>query len=390
MAVSRLLSSSRSRPIRIMPPRRSASEVEVAASKMQKAAYKMQSQASSRFVEETMKDKPDLVSSIVRHLKSLGVVEKKAKRGAGAVKNEMSGSEQEDEEDVDSVAPSCCRKRKLKLSDTPSSESSATLDMVASPPAKATAVTKGQEWQIVHDVLPKRYVNYTDIPPHYWKHMLTLLEPVSLSAGNIRGLTGSQKKHVPKEPLQELATFMADLEMFQVVPAELRVISRLIQELKLRNEARGRRLMNVALPVNWEKDGHFSIHEDKGIVQLQWVTTNSTLEKRAVPDKVLRGTAFVALQLVMNWSMQSAAIFNGGTGQYTLCSLVFPETLSYEADIEHEDDKGRSEALSAELVQSGEGNLQADSFEQELAFEASGLKQGVTVETAIPPLPKAT
>ena len=163
-----------------MAPKRSAEKMEAEAAKLQRRAFLMQTKASQLFVHEVMRDRPDVVPSIVRHLKSLGIKDGK-KRGRVASQSE----DEDDDKPESAVEPQAAvsppKKQKCRHS---SSEGSVAGGAQASGSQDNEWQDAGKvEWRLVQDVTPRRYPTFQDIPPHYWRHILSTVEPISLSLG---------------------------------------------------------------------------------------------------------------------------------------------------------------------------------------------------------------
>lgn len=129
------------------------------------------------------------------------------------------------------------------------------------------------------------YTTVGSIPPKYLIDILHHLEPVSMAPAALRGLVKKGAKHICKEELLKLWTFITNLDPDSDLPALFHDSALLMQHAKRFNELRGRPARELALPPVWPSIGYCVVDATS--------KKKAFLKHRVLDKKVVMPAAFL-------------------------------------------------------------------------------------------------
>jgi hypothetical protein len=166
--------------------------------------------------------------------------------------------------------------------------------------------------------VPRKYGSYASLPHHYLMDLLGHCEPCAFSKAALKGMMQGMKKMEAKAELLRLLTFISDIPGEQAILANLRNMGDQRTLFIQANEALGRRARDMVLPVIWQVDGVYQAQErDK---QYWLVAVRGEREaKLDLGNQVVPGLE--AIEIVSNWSSNSACLTVQGTAVRIVCLL---------------------------------------------------------------------
>ena len=310
-----------------MAPKFSKMSASEQAARLHQRAVEVQTNASIKEVNDILKRWRDLAESTLKHLESLGA-------------REAGGSST-----IEKPKPS----KPLAISDAGSLESTPQTSELSEelPMAKKGRLS-------IQDPIPRCYNQVQLLPPQYLVYLLSQMEPISLSEGQLRtSLCAGRSRHIPKQPLLEMFTALTGLRPSDELSPNMRVVVVLVEWVCEQNVSRRRLLREVRLPVQWPKDGIYIFWVEKSSAK-SIAICRVTGARKDVPKEFLRQVKDANKIYISNNHDQTAAQLVDGGG-FARCNLValFPEMM--------ESIVWRSGVSSAA---SGSGHVDADEQER--------------------------
>lgn len=207
------------------------------AARLHARALEVETNASIKEIMAALKARRDIVPSVVNYMKGLGV-----KFGTS---NESPGSTEKQSQKTP--------KRELQSPVAPGAPQAEDQDEDVETPSKQAR--RGD----VRPTIPRCYTSVGMVPPHYWLHILSEIEPVALSKSALLALRPPKSKHIPKAVLMEIVEhcfgFRADDEMTN----DMHKLDKLLAHCKFENARRSRLCREMRLPPQWDRDGVYTL-----------------------------------------------------------------------------------------------------------------------------------
>lgn len=160
-------------------------------------------------------------------------------------------------------------------------------------------------------------------PPQYFVHVLSSVEPISLSAQQLKVLAPAKSKHIPKALLLELGGAVTNCKPDDEVPASFRDISRLVDAVREFNTSQGRPCSQVLLLADWSKAGKFELNLSSAPYT---VIKTSTKQSKPIPKSFLDSASSVAdIYIAKNYSEREATIVDPNGFVRCPLSSLFPD-----------------------------------------------------------------
>ena len=283
--------------------------VEDEISRLQARTLKLQYKSIMQEVLDMLKDRPELLPSALQHMKNIHGV-----RSAGMAKPGLPCSlvDEDDSEFIDETP-----KKKAKLTGTPMRSPSASTD--ASSPA--SVVTRAD--------IPKCYTKGNSLPPVYFSHAITALEPIALSKNAMSAICDRGQKIPSKAKLLEIFELLTTMGHDDDFPPVLHKIPVLTRSAKAFNESRGRPGRELQLPPIWLNAGVYKIimpseggQGDAAQLSVQHTSLNIT---KVVPPVFNAGCDFREIYVEKNFNENRAQLVNP-----TTCSRLPLQSISLE------------------------------------------------------------
>lgn len=204
--------------------------------------------------------------------------------------------------------------------------------------SEAGTTTSGDDGEVIGNVgnksvkkwMPRCIMTFEGMSPVYFQHILSTLEPASLSIVAMRGLCTGAPKHLPKKALCEVFEFISGTSPDQHLMPESHYMPYLLYTLGELSAARKHPAARLVLPPAWPTNGVYAIKKSKKGV----VLTRRLLDKIAdLPaDFIFKCRPNDEVWIEANHSDSNAKVVRG-YARY-LCILSFPEvSYSFNAGV---------------------------------------------------------
>jgi hypothetical protein len=309
--------------------RRSYSEE---AERLQQRSLEVQTKGQIEWVMKSLKERRDLVASVVQHLEKCGV-----KRPA---KFQYKAEQKEDA----STQPA------KKLKEEPSERGSAGLSDGRTENGEGAAEEEGDEdggkSKEVLPFVPRKYSTWQDVPPHYLEELLACLEKVSCAKAALKGLVPKGKKIVKAEPLLQIFELITGWDRAADIHPGDRNVELLKQKLTKVNMERGRLARDLEIPLNWVKSGIYTLTPVPGGCGLL-VHSLVKAGKKEFPVQNPKLT-LDQFRVEFNFCDNRAIIVHPCSPSQTLCALLWAPTLSssFCSPVKFDKDKGVLEEVA--------------------------------------------
>lgn len=175
----------------------------------------------------------------------------------------------------------------------------------------------------VDNMIPRCHQVWSSVPPQYFVHVLSCVEPISLSAQQLKVVAPPKSKHIPKALLLELWEAVTNCMPDDEVPAPFRDISRLTAAVLEFNTAQGRPCAQVLLPADWSQAGKYELQL---ATPPYTVTKKATKESKPIPKSFLDSASSVAsIYITKNFSEREATIVDPNGFVRCPLSSLFPD-----------------------------------------------------------------
>jgi len=228
--------------------------------KLQQRALQLQAKSSMDWIAKVLKDRCDLVPSVVQHIKALI-----AHPHGGSIMGEHGDAclPTKDALELSPGSTGTGDTSELPLGASALSSSASDAQSVVSQPTDDDDLL---------DAIPRKYQNWAQVPPGYILALLSAMEPVALGKQALKVYIMKGKKTMKREAIDYLFEFTTGVTPQTSIPPKLRNMAGLKAHFKALNEKRGRPARDVVLPVAWASDGIYHLEAIDGEV---WVKRNS-------------------------------------------------------------------------------------------------------------------
>jgi hypothetical protein len=189
-----------------------------------------------------MKDKPDVITSVKRHLVSIGAWD--GSMPERRAKDEDTAEQNPDDENRDAGGPL-----------------SANLDIE----------------------MHRNFATWGQIPPSHLMTVLQLIEPVALNAKVLHIYCKGAQRVVPKEVCLQFLEFTCDVDPSSTIDGE-RTLASMVELCTSLNNSNGRRAQMFEHPVSWAKKGFYTLAKND---ELKYVLSKIGGISRLIPPKML-------------------------------------------------------------------------------------------------------
>lgn len=201
-------------------------------------------------VTQAMKDHPEILPQLFRTLVDSGIAEYSStadNQGGPAVKKER----REPKDDADGVETP----KKNISENAGSAAAGSTSSGGASSAGNAGTVQPGSATPDSKDGGHRNYRNMRSMPVKNIEAALTLAEPATFSAANLKSLIPGGKRCMPKESVYELIEFISSYAPDTIMPVEFRSPSGVSTMVAERSSYFGNRGKDLTLPPDWTAPG---------------------------------------------------------------------------------------------------------------------------------------
>jgi hypothetical protein len=215
------------------------------------------------------------------------------------------------------------------------------------------------QWN-VGEAIHRNRSRWCQVPPSQIRMILSTLEPLSLSQGNLRSLMKKGMRECPREPLLQLLEFIVGIDPESEV-GERRLLCHVVAWMKARIQVQGRVAAELEMPPDWSRDGYYSLSEKAGQLFLEKKNVGKVLA-----EGLLDGTPKLRDYTIdMNFSEHRAKIRNktSPSALPVLCALFFGRSVNDARKsaclvmAEHQPLKlQRTEAMPAPIQSAGESS----------------------------------
>lgn len=282
--------------------------MEEQASSYQKKAMLMNNKANHARLLAALKQRPDVLPSIMEHLDRLGV---------GHTASPSTPSPKREPWSPAGLVPT-----------TPSAGglSDAASDAGFSSGSGLDAADAAGDDKQPLDYIPRKYATVASLPVHYLKAALTHMEPISFGLHTLKGLLEPGKKTLPKKELLNLVEFVTDVKPDTHIPAAQRSMDAFLSWLGGENLNKGRRGKELMLRVDWASKGHYLLsHEVSKRKNIIKVKAQYADMEAVLPDNIAKGIVDpTKLFAAENWSVHDATLKEVGTAISINLILLFP------------------------------------------------------------------
>lgn len=318
------------------------------AADMQQRARVLQTKANKKWVDDVMRERPDLIPSVVEHLKSLGCGRPDAKGNRSPpTDGPCTPSKSSHSQMADSASAA--------LGATPQDEG--VEEEVQGEEEEAKGV--GRE---LLPVIPRKYPRWETVPTIYITELLKSMEPVAFSAGNLRALHPKGNKYMIREPMLHLLEYCLDWDPKMQLPQEYRCMQRLLPIAKELNMSKGRRARNLELPCDWAACGHYALKDTPQGPAVLLMTSTPTCTKPLQHAPGFGENASVSnVTVSQNWSLMTASLGSVSTGARYPAAFLFTDEEAFKrlsmASNARDGDDGQAKPAQAHAGLGGEGSL---------------------------------
>ena len=283
---------------KLSKPCRPATAAEKAAALHQRAV-EIQTNGQIKEIHAILKSRRDLVAGTLQHLYSLGA----------------------SQSSTPGPAPPESTKRLAIMNGEATTDGDTGIQDEAEP-ADVAEPPKQKSRFTVLPIIPRCHQTFGATPPHYWQHVLALVEPSSLSEAAQGALRPSGSRHVPKLAITQLVEMMTEWCMTDDITNHLRVVEHLVAEVMVRSRIRSRPCQGMVLPPRWHEPGVgiFSIVKEK---KKFFFVDRIYNQKMPVPDSFVKMVKDMStVKISHNWSQTNAeAIDQDGHARLKLATV---------------------------------------------------------------------
>lgn len=364
-------------PIATMPTRKRSYSEE--AERLQQRSLAMTRKAQIVWVGEVLKTQPELVSSVITHLRTCGVTKQPPGSKGLAPKEETRPA---------------------------AATTSATLAQPVGPPTEASADEFPQQSSAASTAddpnaedsseatsayIPRKYATWEEVPVIYLIELLSALEPASLSRAALKALIPSGKKAVRREPLLEIFEYILGLDRAAPIAPSQRNMPVVVKVFAESNVLRGRLGRDLILPVDWRTSGLNRIEiatKFRGLI-----ITNKFQDEPAYIPVDDESIALDAFSIEFNFSDSRAVLTHPTLAVRTMCAVLFagkvgmPSFSSPAAIRKKTESKDESPTASALGVGEGGTGVKEEEAETTKPTRQSKKRQRTDQSNIQPPKP---
>jgi len=303
-----------------MAPKRRLSTDEKVAHLIQ-SANKLKNKSVVDKIVAALKENPGIVASVVDHLADLGF---KLEDAASA--------------EATSTPPA---KRRLSSPNASGSSGAAapSLDDAGSAASMSDEVppNKAAETQSplkLLDVIPGKYDTISSLPPDYIRHILAVLEPISMGHHTLKGIAGARKKTISKPPLLCLLELTTDVAPDQVIKPWMRNLEHLTEQLMQAYVRKGRVAKELQMPPDYSKFGVYAMRrkQNGGGIFIKHRATGVEKELSAKARQNFKDPD--SMHIEKNWSTKYACLCEQGSLAAFLLMPLFTDDI-ISLDLSH-------------------------------------------------------
>lgn len=314
-----------------MAPKRPKVNVEEQATKLNLRALALKNKGMKQRIDQMLKDRPDLHSSVLQHLIGMGCADPGASGGGKQTPAITPCPPMLSEEALAAHATSPAQGNssgKALPAPSPSKGSAGTQCSGASSAASSEglqlseeemALVKGSKNSKLEEWVPRCHMTYGAMTPVYFQYILSKLEPSSLSLAAQRGLCSGKSKHVPKSSLVELFEFITGIAPDADLKPDMHYFPYLVSILQAASQKRGRPAQGMVLPPAWGVEGIYKVTKEEGGLILHHKLLK---EKACLPTDFASMVQAEDITFEKNYS-ESMATLVSGYMRYS-CILSFP------------------------------------------------------------------
>lgn len=155
----------------------------------------------------------------------------------------------------------------------------------------------------------RNYTNFGTTSVKILKQIMTAIEPISLSNGNLKCLIPQGRRECDKKQCLEILEFCTGMDSDFNFPKDHRNLNNMCAMVKAQSERNGRRGRDLQLPVDWGKAGFYTtVRNEDGTWSLQHRFRNSVA---AIPAGFLeegKNDNDDVLVVKFNWSETRACL----------------------------------------------------------------------------------
>ena len=222
--------------------------------RLQQQALQLQTKHSLDWIAQNLKNRLDLVPSVVQHMKQLGI------NDIGLTEKALLLLDHSPDPKAALAAASPDHSTAASLGKattaTPSGSSG------VAPSCASDGTEPEDDPAKVLPEIPRKYRQWSVVPPAYMVELLSTLEPVSLGKQALKVYAPKGKKTLKRQALEQLWEFVTGIVPTANITPKQRNMEKFKKDLIKVNLQRGRLARDMVLPVHWGDDGHYTIEKD--------------------------------------------------------------------------------------------------------------------------------
>lgn len=293
---------------------------------LQARALAVKSRSIRQKIQHVLNRRPDLLPSVLQHLKDVGGGE------VMSLIDKFKDKTKADADDTSRRTPKTCKtgvKDNSSHSDDPDDDDASDTEraaIVKQPAVKTEATTTYRPKPAdLRDPFPRCYRTWQDVPVQYLEYFLSVVELVSMSPHALRGLREGKQKSVPKAIMLKLWELVFAAEKEEDILLAWRSHAALIEALKSMNHRRGRLARELMMPPDYVEQGAYILDLDS---KPPCVKHRPSGLIRDLPTFIHSCSSVQVCYIDKNWSDRNVVVVDPrGHSQFQL-ALLFGEAAS--------------------------------------------------------------
>jgi hypothetical protein len=335
----------------------------------QQQALQLQTKHSLDWIIKNLRARQDLVPAIVQHMKQLGISDIELTSATLYTFNK--------DQAVAAQAASPESRAAASVGGSLSGDKSSSAASIAGPEDD-----NAEDPTVVLPDIPRKYRQWSALPPGYLVELLSALEPVSMGKQALKVYAPKGKKTLKRAALEQLWEFVTGIPPTANITPKQRNMEKLKQDVQKVNVQRGRVARDIVLPVNWGTDGHYFVEidsENPGLAKLKTKHNEKAQMFKVSPsDFELEGPSQLqGLYVDLNWSEERAVVCHPCNSHRVIVALAMAKHRTAG------DGKRTTDGDDAEIIDDEGESGSAKKRPRQLDMKKAGIEvEGVETPTS--------